>query len=128
MKKWLKRLFSSERSSLIIVRRYTNFNGHHVGELYLAENDKSIHRMIGWSMDSFTLDERLPRKWRLDTKHTFLEPLRPLSVRVGSLDPSEHDNIQATIAALPKWFMRLEIRNGFVYIPDQTRPEYLPSE
>src|SRR5262249_5517868 len=124
MLSFLRHLFDFREVKLAIVRRYTNFNGHHVGELYLGEDilDGKLrgYRMIGASLDSLPLDGTIPRFWSLDTRNDFIAPLKANTLRVGSQEPLDNEWVQRMVHNLPMWRRELTIRNGFV----DEMPEY----
>ncbi len=115
---WLKRLcatrldFSAVRFA--IVRRYTDANGHYIGELYLELPDSHGYRMIGVSLDSLPLAYTGGKHWKLDTANDFLAPMPKNTVRVGAVDPDGNDYTRSYVASLPKWDMSLMIQNRFI--------------
>jgi|ERR1019366_1631754 hypothetical protein len=112
-------LFVRKPVFLVIVRRYQDANRNNVGELYLEhiQNGKLVYRMIGVSLDSFSLDlvglYQGADTW-LDTRHDFLDPLPPATVRVGALDPKDNDAVRKMVARLPQRALRVIVQNRFI--------------
>lgn len=117
---WL--LGPAEPARLAVVRRYVDANGSYVGELYLYEEVKRRHDMvtgyvmIGASLDSlpFDLAGKELTIFGLDTYNDFLQPLPPMTLRVGSLEPKDNDAVRRRVAKLPRKGMTLLVQNGFI--------------
>ena len=108
------RLFDFSPVHLAIVRKYTDANGHYIGELYLELPDRHGYRMIGVSLDSLPLDYTGGKMWRLDTRNDFLAPLPRNVVRVGAVDPGNNDFVCDYVHSLPRWDMSLMVQNRFI--------------
>jgi hypothetical protein len=121
----IKRLFDFIRALLVrepirlaIVRRYCDANGSYVGELYLGQKTAAGigYQMVGMSLDtlpySVILDDRIGDE--LDTRHDFLAPMPPMTVRVGAMDPRDNDRVRTMVARLPRQSMTLSIQNRFI--------------
>lgn len=119
----LRGWFAPRPVHLAIVRKYQDAQGNNVGELYLDQTIKRKHdelqgyTMIGVSLDSFSLDllglYEGASDW-LDTKHDFLAPMPPDTLRVGALDPKDNDEVRQMVAKLPKRAMRVVVQNRFI--------------
>src|SRR6202171_449605 len=107
---------------LAIVRRYQDANGSYVGELYLHETVTRKHdtfdgyMMIGASLDTLPFDSQTKTDvFALDTYNDFLEPMPPMTVRVGTLcTPADNESIRKMVRALPRRNMTLTIQNRFI--------------
>ncbi len=119
----LRRLLDFSPVHLAIVRKYTDANGHYIGELYLELPDKHGYRMIGVSLDSLPLDYTGGKMWRLDTRNDFLSPLPRKVVRVGAADPADNDYVRQRVAALPRWNMSLMVQNRFIEYVLERKPQ-----
>lgn len=119
---WLRGLFNHEPAKLAVVRKYRDANGSYVGELYLYQTVKRKHDtvtgyvMIGASLDTLPFDtgEKETDVFALDTGSDFLEPMPPMTLRVGALDPAENDNVRRMIRRLPRRGMTLVVQNRFI--------------
>ena len=114
----LRQTFDFREARLAIVRRYRDANGFYVGELYvegplLWGSSVNVYRMVGVSLDSLPLNYD-HRPWRLDTKHSFLDPMPKDTVRVGSQHPNDNQAVKDMIASLPLYRRHLTIQNRFI--------------
>lgn len=105
---------------LAIVRRYQDANGSYVGELYMEYiiHGMSGYRMIGVSLDTFPLDatrllEGEPY-YAIDTDNDFLQPMPPVRIRVGAMDPQDNDRVRRMVGKLPRRHMSFIIQNRFI--------------
>lgn len=96
------------RTNLTVVRRYTDMNGRHVGELYLDG------RMVGASLDNLPLDQCPTRWFWLDTRRDFLKRMWPRTVRVGGMEPESDRFARMLVRSLPGLNMLATFRNSFV--------------
>lgn len=110
---WLLRTLTFAPARLAIARRYTDANGHYVGELYLEEPDRHGYRMIGASLDSLPLGWQ-GGEWRLDADNDFLAPMPEGVVRIGSQDPGLNDAVRLRVAKLSRWNTSLLVQNNFI--------------
>jgi hypothetical protein len=103
---------------LAIVRRYTDANGSFVGELYLERSGKEgvPYEMIGASLDTLPFDsQNATDVFALDTWNDFLEPMPPMTLRVGTLcTPADNAAMQKMVRGLPRRNMTLVIQNRFI--------------
>ncbi len=115
---WLGWLCDFSPVKLAVVRRYRDANGHNVGELYLFEpampGRRAAFNMIGASLDNLPFDYAGGRMWRLDTKHDFLAPMPPDTIRVGAVEPQDNDAVCRRVNRLPRWNMTVILQNRFV--------------
>jgi hypothetical protein len=120
---WLRGLLDSEPVRLAIVRRYADANGSFVGELYLYSRIVRKHEagtfaefvMVGASLDTLPFDAQSETDvFGLDTRSDFLEPMPPMTVRVGAHEPRDNEAVREMVRALPRRRMTLIIQNRFI--------------
>jgi len=118
---WLRGLLGSEPVRLAIVRRYADANGSFVGELYLYDTvyrkhgDVTGFRMVGVSLDTLPFDAQNETDvFGLDTRSDFLEPMPPMTVRVGAHEPKDNDAVREMVRGLPRRNMTLIVQNRFI--------------
>ena len=117
-------LFDFSPVHLTIVRKYTDANGHYIGELYLELPDRHGYRMVGVSLDSLPLDYTGSKIWKLDTAHDFLAlPMPRNTVRVGASYPEGNDYVRKYIGRLPRWNMSLMVQNIFIEYVLESKPQ-----
>ena len=117
---FIRGLFDRSPVHLAIVRRYRDANGNYVGELYKYDTFAGVgsYRMIGCSLDSFSLDLSSlslgDEPSALDLEHDFLAPLPADTLRVGAAEPRDNESVRRMIGRLPRRNIRLVIQNKFI--------------
>jgi hypothetical protein len=117
---FIRELFSCTPVHLAIVRRYTDANGHYIGELYRESTTAGIsaYRMVGASLDSFPLNADRLREgevfYALELDKDFLAVMPANRLRVGAMDPKDNDAVRRMIGRLPRSRMTVVIQNRFI--------------
>lgn len=112
---WFKVRHPFQVFDIAIVRRYVDAQGRYIGELYEVKDLRTS--MIGASCDNMPLDANMQAfvaAPRLSFEYSFLDPLPPATVRVGSFMPQENANVQAYVALRRFLRTRMSVHNNFV--------------
>jgi hypothetical protein len=117
--KLLYRLLGFRPVRLAVVRRYTDANGHYVGELYMEQERCGIsaYEMIGASLDSLPLEYtgNETEGFTLDAEHDFLYlPMQQNTLRVGGLTPLDDIAIRRSVFSLRYRPIELKVQNRFI--------------
>ena len=99
---------------LAVVRKYRDANGYNVGELYLYDPGQNAYLMVGASLDTWPLDVAVVDEPAMDTERSFLDPMPPLTLRVGSQTPSMNELVKSTFRHTPRRNMSVAVQNRFV--------------